>query len=149
MCPLRTASLVLQSSGTCACKPHGSQSQVSWGPNPKAVATKSGGQTCVQEPSREVQAICFYRWGRLEGEGEGAICWLPQSLGKIPGSPQVCAYDRSLTLRQQLVKYADKPLYRKGWQMGIFACTLCVKFCRDGYSELLRNCFLAVLLWVC
>lgn len=51
----------------------------------------------------------------------------------FPGLKKDCSqalgvcYFGVLVLGQQLLKYTDKLLSGKDWQMGIFACSLCTK----------------------
>ena len=49
-----------------------------------------------------------------------------------------CVLIRSLTIRQQLLKYANRPILGKDWEMGVFACSLCVEPWGDSW---LRTAF--------
>lgn len=48
--------------------------------------------------------------------------------------PSVCKI-RSLTPRQQLLKYADRPLSRKVWEMGVSVLSLSADARGDNHSE--------------
>lgn len=60
----------------------------------------------------------FYCWKELEGEGRTSG---PQAL-RGGSEPSDAWLIRSLTLRQQVIKYAVRSFPGKDWEMCIFAC---------------------------
>lgn len=105
---------------------------------------------CVQTPSREKLAICFYCWSKPGGECQGNITSSFGLLGQSQSAPSYRLI-RSWPIRQQLGKCAIKPL-RESLGDELFACYVCAKLREDSHrgwlcTQLTTVPLFAMVLW--
>lgn len=101
----------------------GFQSQVIWEPDTQMAAIKVKALD-MWTSSFKVLA----NWFLLLERTKGKLRKVPTRFGGSGRSAVIsCMLIKTLTLRQQLAKYAVKLFYGKDWEMSMFVCSLCTE----------------------